>query len=129
MTGDQDSFQLIRQNGCIKVIIPSKGELIEYDWDKVYEKLGVYPDQVIDYKALRGDTSDNIPGIRGIGEKTAVKLLAEFKTVDNVLNSADKISGKAIREKIENGREQAELSKYLATIVQDVDIPFDFGHL
>lgn len=126
LTGDQDSFQLIRQNGCIKVIIPSKGELIEYDWNKVYEKLGVYPDQVIDYKALRGDTSDNIPGIRGIGEKTAVKLLAEFKTVDNVLNSADKISGKAIREKIENGREQAELSKYLATIVQDVDIPFDF---
>ena len=78
-------------DGCIKVIIPSKGELIEYDWNKVYEKLGVYPDQVIDYKALRGDTSDNIPGIRGIGEKTAVKLLAEFKTVDNVLNSADKI--------------------------------------
>ena len=126
LTGDQDSFQLIRQNGCIKVIIPSKGELVEYDWNKVYEKLGVYPDQVIDYKALRGDTSDNIPGIRGIGEKTAVKLLAEFKTVDNVLNSADKISGKSIREKIENGREQAELSKYLATIVQDVDIPFDF---
>ena len=126
LTGDQDSFQLIRKNGCIKVIIPSKGELVEYDWDKVYEKLGVYPDQVIDYKALRGDTSDNIPGIRGIGEKTAVKLLAEFKTVDNVLNSADKISGKSVREKIENGREQAELSKYLATIVQDVDIPFDF---
>lgn len=126
LTGDQDSFQLIRQNGCIKVIIPSKGELVEYDWNKVYEKLGVYPNQVIDYKALRGDTSDNIPGIRGIGEKTAVKLLAEFKTVDNVLNSADKISGKSIREKIENGREQAELSKYLATIVQDVDIPFDF---
>ena len=126
LTGDQDSFQLIMKNGCIKVIIPSKGELVEYDWDKVYEKLGVYPDQVIDYKALRGDTSDNIPGIRGIGEKTAVKLLSEFKTVDNVLNSADKISGKAIREKIENGREQAELSKYLATIVQDVDIPFDF---
>ncbi len=126
LTGDQDSFQLIRQNGCIKVIIPSKGELVEYDWNKVYDKLGVYPDQVIDYKALRGDTSDNIPGIRGIGEKTAVKLLAEFKTVDNVLNSADKISGKSVREKIENGREQAELSKYLATIVQDVDIPFDF---
>ena len=85
LTGDQDSFQLIRQNGCIKVIIPSKGELMEYGWDQVYQKLGVYPDQVIDYKALRGDTSDNIPGIRGIGEKTAVKLLDEFKTVDNVL--------------------------------------------
>lgn len=126
LTGDQDSFQLIEKNGCVKVIIPSKGELIEYDWDRVYQKLGVYPDQVIDYKALRGDTSDNIPGIKGIGEKTAVKLLAEFQTVDNVLNNADKISGKAIREKIENGREQAELSKYLATIVRDVDVEFDF---
>ncbi len=126
LTGDQDSFQLIQKNGCIKVIIPSKGELLEYDWDRVYQKLGVYPDQVIDYKALRGDTSDNIPGIKGIGEKIAVKLLDEFKTVDNVLGNADKISGNAIREKIKNGVEQAELSKYLATIVCDVDVPFDF---
>ena len=126
LTGDQDSFQLIRQNGCIKVIIPSKGELIEYGWDQVYQKLGVYPDQVIDYKALRGDTSDNIPGIRGIGEKTAVKLLDEFKTVDNVLANIDKVSGKSIQEKLTNGVEDAKLSKFLATIVQDVDIEFDF---
>ena len=126
LTGDQDSFQLIQQNGCVKVIIPSKGELIEYDWNKVYEKLGVYPNQVIDYKALRGDTSDNIPGIRGIGEKTAVKLLEEFKTVDNVLANIDNISGKSIQEKIRNGVEDAKLSKTLATIVCDVDIDFDF---
>lgn len=126
LTGDQDSFQLIRKNGCIKVIIPSKGELLEYDWDKVHEKLGVYPNQVIDYKALRGDTSDNIPGIRGIGEKTAVKLLAEFQTVDNVLANIDNISGKSVKEKIMNGVEDAKLSKYLATIVCNVDIPFDF---
>lgn len=126
LTGDQDSFQLIRENGCIKVIIPSKGELTEYDWNKVHDKLGVYPNQVIDYKALRGDTSDNIPGIKGIGEKTAVKLLEEFKTVDNVLANAQNISGKSVREKIENGVEIAKLSKFLATIVQDVDIDFDF---
>jgi DNA polymerase-1 len=126
LTGDQDSFQLIRQNGCIKVIIPSKGELIEYDWDKVHEKLGVYPNQVIDYKALRGDTSDNIPGVKGIGEKTAVKLLEEFKTVDNVLENIDKISGNSIKEKIKEGVEIAKLSKFLATIVQDVEIDFDF---
>ncbi len=126
LTGDQDSFQLIRQDGCIKVIIPSKGLLTEYNWDKVHEKLGVYPNQVIDYKALRGDTSDNIPGIKGIGEKTAVKLLSEFQTVDNVLASADKITQKSLKEKIENGVEIAKLSKFLATIVQDVDIDFDF---
>lgn len=127
LTGDQDSFQLIDKDGCIKVIIPSKGELKEYDWNAVYEKLGVYPNQVIDYKALRGDTSDNIPGIKGIGEKTAVKLLEEYKTVDNVLNNADNIQANAVREKIKNGIEEAKLSKYLATIVTDVDIDFDFN--
>lgn len=126
LTGDQDSFQLIRQNGCIKVIIPSKGQLFEYDWDKVYEKLGVYPDQIIDYKALRGDTSDNIPGVRGIGEKTAVKLLDEYKTVDNVLANIDNLSTKSLREKLTTGLEDAKLSKYLATIIQDVDVEFDF---
>ena len=126
LTGDQDAFQLIRKDGCIRVIIPFKGELLDYDWDKVYEKLGVYPDQVIDYKALRGDSSDNIPGIRGIGVKSATSLLSEFKTVDNVLANIDNISSKSIREKIREGIEQAKLSKYLATIVTDVDLDFDF---
>jgi len=126
LTGDQDAFQLIEKNGCVKVIIPSKGELTEYDWNRVYDKLGVFPNQIIDYKALRGDTSDNIPGIRGVGEKTAVKLLNEFETVDNVLANIDNVSGKALQEKLRNGVEDAKLSKYLATIVRDVDIPFDF---
>ena len=126
LTGDQDSFQLVDMDGCVKVIIPSKGELKEYNWQTVYEKLGVYPNQVIDYKALRGDTSDNIPGIKGIGEKTAVKLLEQFGTVDNVLAHADEIQGNSVREKIKNGVEDAKLSKYLATIVRDVDIDFDF---
>ena len=126
LTGDQDSFQLVDKDGCVKVIIPSKGELKEYDWNSVYEKLGVYPNQVIDYKALRGDTSDNIPGIKGIGEKTAVKLLEQFGTVDNVLAHADEIQGNSVREKIKNGVEDAKLSKYLATIVRDVDVDFDF---
>ena len=126
LTGDQDAFQLVDKDGCVKVIIPSKGELKEYNWNTVHEKLGIYPNQVIDYKALRGDTSDNIPGIKGIGEKTAVKLLEEFQTVDNVLANADKIQGNSIREKIINGVEDAKLSKFLATIVRDVDINFDF---
>lgn len=126
LTGDQDSFQLIRENGCIKVIIPSKGQLLEYNWDKVYEKLGVYPNQIIDYKALRGDTSDNIPGVRGIGEKIAVKLLDEYKTVDNVLAHIEDISSKSVREKLTTGLEDAKLSKFLATIIQDVDVDFDF---
>lgn len=126
LTGDQDSFQLIDEEGFIKVLIPSKGELIEYNWNRVYDKLGVYPNQVIDYKGLRGDTSDNIPGIRGIGEKTAQKLLAEFQTLDNVLANCENIQQKAVREKICSGKDIAKLSQKLATIVCDVNINFDF---
>ena len=127
LTGDQDAFQLVDENGCVKVILPFKGELVEYNWDKIYEKLGVYPNQVIDYKALRGDTSDCIPGIKGIGEKTACKLLEKFKNLDNILSHADEIAEKAVKEKIKNGIEIAKLSQYLATIVRDLDIDFDFS--
>ena len=125
LTGDQDAFQLVDKEGCVKVILPSKGELVEYNWDKIYEKLGVYPDQVIDYKGLRGDTSDCIPGIKGIGEKTAQKLLAKYKTLDNVLAECENIPEKSVREKICAGREQAKMSQYLATIIRNIDIDFD----
>ena len=126
LTGDQDSFQLVDREGCIKVIIPSKGELAEYDWDKVYEKLGVYPNQVIDYKALRGDSSDNIPGIRGIGEKTAQKLLGTYGDLDTVYENLENIKEKAVREKLRGGKDMAYMSRFLATIVRDVDVDFDF---
>lgn len=126
LTGDQDSFQLIDRDGKVKVLIPSKGELVEYDWYKVYEKLGVYPSQVVDYKGLRGDSSDNIPGIRGIGEKTAQKLLAQYRTMDNLFEHCEEIEGNSIRQKICDGKEIGKLSQELATIVKDVDINFDF---
>ena len=126
LTGDQDAFQLIDKDGCVKVIIPSKGELKEYDWQAVYNKLGVYPDQVIDFKGLRGDTSDNIPGVKGIGEKIAQKLLSRYGTLDKVLEECENIPEKSIRDKICAGVEQAKLSKFLATIIRDVDIDFDF---
>lgn len=126
LTGDQDAFQLIDREGTVSVLIPSKGELVNYDWSRVYNKLGIYPDQVIDYKALRGDTSDNIPGIKGIGEKTAVKLLDRFQTLDNVLSHIDDVEGKSLKEKLANGIEMAKMSYFLATIKTDVDINFDF---
>lgn len=126
LTGDYDSFQLIDKNGCIKVIIPSKGELLEYDWDKVYEKLGVYPDQIVDYKSLRGDTSDCIPGIYGIGPKTAQSLLARYGSLENILADCENIKEPTIKTKVCAGKEQAKLSKYLATIVRDLDVEFDF---
>ena len=125
LTGDQDSFQLIDKEGFVKVLIPSKGELVEYDWDKVYEKLGVYPNQVIDYKGLRGDTSDNIPGIRGIGEKTAQKLLSRYANLEELLADCENIPEKAVKEKICTQKDVAILSKELATIIRDVDINFD----
>lgn len=128
LTGDKDSFQLIDDEGFIKVLIPSKGEIIEYDKEKVYEKLGVYPNQVIDYKALSGDTSDNIPGIKGIGPKTAQSLLGEYKTLDGIYENLDKITKKALLEKLTTGKEIAYLSQYLATIKKDVDIDFNFEH-
>ena len=126
LTGDQDAFQLVDKDGCVKVILPSKGELVEYNWDKIYEKLGVYPNQVIDYKGLRGDISDCIPGVKGIGEKTAQKLLAKYGTLDNVLADCENIPEKSVREKICAGKEQAKMSQYLATIVRNLDINFDF---
>ncbi len=126
LTGDQDAFQLVDKDGCVKVILPYKGELIEYNWDKIYQKLGVYPNQVIDYKGLRGDTSDCIPGVKGIGEKTAQKLLARYGTLEAVLADCENIQEKSVREKICNGVEQARMSQYLATIVRNLDIDFDF---
>lgn len=126
LTGDQDAFQLVDKEGFVKVLIPSKGELIEYSWYKVHEKLGVYPDQVTDYKGLRGDTSDNIPGIRGIGEKTAQKLLSEYPNMEEIFAHCEEIAGNSIRQKICEGKDIGTLSKELATIVKDVDIDFDF---
>lgn len=126
LTGDQDSFQLIDREGLVKVLIPSKGELIEYDWYKVHEKLGVWPSQVIDYKGLRGDTSDNIPGVKGIGEKSAQKLLTRYSRLEDILDDIENIPENAIRNRLKAGIEDAKLSKYLATIVRTVDIDFDF---
>lgn len=126
LTGDQDSFQLIDRDGLVKVLIPSKGELIEYDWYKVHEKLGVWPSQVIDYKGLRGDTSDNIPGVKGIGEKSAQKLLTRYSRLEDILDDIENIPENAIRNRLKAGIEDAKLSKYLATIVRTVDIDFDF---
>ena len=126
LTGDQDSFQLIDKEGFVKVLIPSKGELFEYGWKQVFDKLGVYPNQVVDYKALRGDTSDNIPGIRGIGPKTAQQLLEKYGNLEAVLDDCDNIEKKSVKEKICAEKDVAVLSKTLATIIRDVDINFDF---
>ena len=127
LTGDKDSFQLIDKEGLIHVLIPQKGVLTDYSRQEVIENLGVTPEQVIDYKALRGDTSDNIPGVKGIGEKTAVWLLGEYKTLDGVYENIDNITKKAVKDKLIEQKEMAYLSQFLATIKQDVEIEFDFS--
>lgn len=125
LTGDRDSFQLVDKDGHIVVIIPQNSALLFYDWQKVYEKMGVYPNQVIDFKALSGDTSDNIPGIRGIGPKTACNLLEKYENLENVYKNIDEITQKSLKEKLVNGKEDAYLSQYLATIDRNVDIDFN----
>lgn len=127
LTGDRDSFQLIDRNGNISVLYPSKGELVEFDWYKVYEKMGVYPYQITDLKGLSGDSSDNIPGIRGIGDKTAAKLLGTYDSIEQIYEHIDDISGKSLKQKLADNKDIAFLSKELATIQKDVDINFDFN--
>ena len=122
ITGDRDLLQLVDDN--TRVELPSRrpgqsGEV--YDVEGVVAYLGVRPDQVVDYKALVGDVSDNIPGVKGIGEKTAIKLLAEYGTLANLYAHLDDIKG-ALRQKLEDGRASADLSYQLARIVTDAPI-------
>lgn len=126
LTGDRDSFQLVDREGLIKVIMPSKGELAVYDWFKVFERMGVYPDQITDYKGLAGDTSDNIPGVKGIGGKTAAKLLNRFGNLEKIYENIDSITEKALNAKLREGKEAAFLSKKLASIECSLDIDYDF---
>lgn len=126
LTGDRDSFQLVDDENDVTVIMPSKGEIVTYNREKVFERMGVYPEQVIDLKGLAGDTSDNIPGIRGIGDKTAAKLLSQFQTLDGIYEHIDEVSGKALKQKLIDGKSDALLSKKLATINCEVDVDFDF---
>ena len=125
LTGDRDSFQLVDDEKDVSVIMPSKGEIIFYNREKVFERMGVYPEQIVDFKALAGDTSDNIPGIRGIGDKTAAKLLTDYKTLAGIYENLENISGKALKQKLSDGKQDALLSKELATIQRNVDIDFD----
>lgn len=122
LTGDKDTLQLITKK--TKVVTPKKGisETITFDEKKVMEKYGIKPEQIIDWKALRGDSTDNIPGIPGIGEKTATKLLQEFGSLDNLIKNVDNIENQKLKGKIKNNIDQAILSKKLATIVCDIPL-------
>ncbi len=128
VTGDRDALQLTSDR--TKVLFTKKGisQLEVYDDKKVIEKYEVTPEQFIDLKGLMGDKSDNIPGVPGVGEKTAIKLLKQFETMENLIQNTDGIKGK-LKEKIETNREQAILSKRLATIITNVPVEINLEDL
>lgn len=118
LTGDRDSLQLASNTTRIKLPVTKGGktETDQYDYQSVIEKYGVTPKQLIDVKGLMGDTSDNIPGVPGIGEKTALELIRKFGSLEELYENIDKVEKKGVREKLENNKELAFLSKKLATI-------------
>lgn len=126
ITGDSDLLQLAGDN--ITIVLPGArrfGELREYGTDEVIERYGFGPEYVPDYKALVGDTSDNIPGVPGIGDKTAKKLIREFGSVEEIFAHQEDVTPTRARNALTGTLEQALESKHLATIVRDVELDFD----
>lgn len=131
VTGDKDMFQLVTNQ--THVFIPGRGKFSkdkEYTPDEVLRKMGVRVDQIIDLKALMGDSSDNIPGVKGIGPKTAVGILNQFEHLEDVYQaledgSDNPVFKKSVRTKLENSKELAFLSHDLATIKRDVSLSYD----
>jgi len=125
MTGDRDLFQLIQAG--VDVYLPQKGtgELKKNGFDECVEYFGVRPDQVTDFKGIKGDASDNIPGVSGIGDVGAKKLLQEFGSLEKIYENIDNVKALKLKEKLLADKDNAFLSKQLATIKCDVDIDFD----
>src|SRR5437667_359724 len=125
VTGDLDALQLV--NDDVDVLTSKRGvsETVLYTPDRVRERYGLEPVQTVDLKGLVGDVSDNIPGIRGIGEKTAIKLIQEFGSVENLVQSRASVTPPKVKKLLEEFGEQALLSKKMATIVRTIDVTLD----
>lgn len=123
ITGDKDLMQLVTDKAKLYFMKKGVSEVELVGPKEVKEKLGVRPDQVVDYKALMGDSSDNYPGVKGIGPKTAAKLLEEFDNLSNIFLQVDKISTE-VRNRLERSKESAVISQELARIVTSVSIEF-----
>jgi DNA polymerase I len=124
ITGDRDLLQLVSDRIWVSLPGKSLGDSKDYRAPDVLEYLGVRPDQVVDYKALTGDKSDNIPGVQGVGDKTAVTLLQSYDTLDGVYEHINEVAA-GVKKKLEEGRESAYLSQKLATIVTNLNIHID----
>ena len=125
VSGDRDMLQLV--NDGVKVLAPVIGitQMILFDKEKVLEKYKLTSGQIIDYKALVGDPSDNYPGVSGVGPKTAAELLLKYETLENLYRNLDSMENKKLAEKLAKDAEQAGLAKKLATIVTDAPINLD----
>lgn len=128
-TGDRDALQLISPKTNIYLTKKGISEVECYDEHVLWERYQLRPFQIIDLKGLMGDSSDNIPGVPGIGEKTALKLLWEFETVEGVLANAGKVSGKKVQSNLKEYADQALLSKKLATMLTEVPLKFSLDDL
>lgn len=124
LTGDRDLLQLSTEHITIRLAGQKLSEAIDYSPTEVRDKFGVGPEQIVDYKAIVGDSSDNIPGIRGVGKKTAENLLNQFDTLDAIYENIEEVPSR-FQTKMVEGREDAYLSRELAAIVTDVPIKFD----
>ncbi len=126
VTADKDALQLITDSG-VKVMTTRKGitDIVIYDRDKVRERYGVTPEQIPDFLGLKGDASDNIPGVPGVGDKTAAKLLQQFGSVEEIYEGVADIKGDRLRRTLEENREQAEMSKTLAVLTKDLPLELD----
>ncbi len=122
LSGDRDLFQLVNDEQKISILYPERnlGKYQEFNESAVLEKMGVTTEQIVDYKALCGDKSDNIPGVRGIGDKTAIKLLKEYQNLTNVYQQIEQIKG-AVKKKLIQGEKDAWHSQHLAKIVTDIE--------
>ncbi len=125
VTGDMDLAQLVDEDTSIFTLRRGVKDTVIYDERGVREKYKIRPDQIVDYKALRGDPSDNIPGVKGVGEKTAVSLLQQFGHLKDIYDNLDKVEKKAVREKLEKYKKEAFLSYRLATIATNVRVTVD----
>ena len=121
VTGDKDAIQLASHKTTTLITKKGVGEVEEYDYDSVLERYEITPTQFIDLKGLMGDKSDNIPGVPGVGEKTGIKLLKQYSTIENLIEHTDELKG-SIKKKIEENKDLALMSKELATIITNVPI-------
>ncbi len=128
VSGDKDLTQLSSPTTTVYITRKGMTDIEKYTPEHIKEKYGLTPDQIIDMKGLMGDSSDNIPGVPGVGEKTAIKLLLEHKTVDGVYQGLESVKGK-LKEKLETNEEQAKMSKVLATIETNAPITIGFKDL